>query len=103
MVTYDLALPVPATGEVPTETQCRLAQAAEGTGYDHVLVPESWGREAFVRLGYFAAQVETIGLGTGIVPVPLAITRPHCTGGGHARRTHRVRGRCSGWGSRARR
>jgi len=43
MVTYDLALPVPATGEVPTETQCRLAQAAEGAGYDHVPHPRVLG------------------------------------------------------------
>lgn len=69
MVTYDLALPVPATGEVSTEKQCELALAAEDAGYEHVLVPETWGREAFARLGYFAAHVETIGLGTGIIPV----------------------------------
>lgn len=69
MVVYDLALAIPATGEIPTEKQCDLALAAEDAGYEHVLVPESWGREAFARLGYLAANVETIGLGTGIIPV----------------------------------
>lgn len=69
MVTYDLAVPVPARGDAPSEGQRRLAETAEAAGYDRVLVPETWGREAFVRLGYIAAHVERIGLGTGIIPV----------------------------------
>ncbi|WP_254525897.1 LLM class flavin-dependent oxidoreductase [Natrinema caseinilyticum] len=69
MVTYDLALPLPATGDVTTSEQSNLASAAETAGYDLVLVPETWGREAFTRLGYLAARTDTIRLGTGIVPV----------------------------------
>lgn len=69
MVSFNCALPVPATGAVSTKKQCELAQAAEDAGYEHVLVPETWGREAFARLGYFAANLRTIGLGTGIIPV----------------------------------
>lgn len=69
MVSYDLALPLPATGDVTTREQRTLATEAEAAGYDLVLVPETWGREAFTRLGYLAAHTETIRLGTGIVPV----------------------------------
>lgn len=69
MPSYDLALPLPATGRVTTSEQCDLARAAETAGYDLVLGPESWGREAFTRLGYLAARTETIRLGTGIIPV----------------------------------
>jgi len=69
MPSYDLALPLPATGDVTTIEQCDLAIAAEDAGYDLVMVPETWGREAFTRLGYLAAHTETIGLGTGIIPV----------------------------------
>ncbi len=69
MVSYDLALPLPATGDVTTVEQCRLATAAEAAGYNLVLAPETWGREAFTRLGYLAAHTERIGLGSGIVPV----------------------------------
>jgi coenzyme F420-dependent oxidoreductase len=69
MVTYDLALPVPATGTFDTESQCRLATLAEAVGYDLVFVPETWGREAFVRLGYLAAHTDRIRLGTGIIPI----------------------------------
>lgn len=69
MASYDLALPLPATGDVTTIEQRDLARAAEAAGYDLVLVPETWGREAFTRLGYLAAHTETIRLGTGIIPV----------------------------------
>jgi coenzyme F420-dependent oxidoreductase len=69
MVSYDLALPLPATGDVTTVEQCELATAAETAGYDLAFVPETWGREAFARLGYLAAETESIRLGTGIVPV----------------------------------
>ncbi len=69
MESYDLALPLPATGDVTTTEQCELASAAEAAGFNLVFVPETWGREAFTRLGYLAANTETIRLGTGIVPV----------------------------------
>lgn len=65
----DLALPLPATGDVTTTEQCELASAAEAAGFNLVFVPETWGREAFTRLGYLAANTETIRLGTGIIPV----------------------------------
>lgn len=69
MESYDLALPLPATGDVTTSEQCRLATAAEDAGYDLVMAPETWGREAFARLGYIAAHTDRIQLGSGIVPV----------------------------------
>lgn len=69
MPSYDLALPLPATGAVTTTEQCGLASAAETAGYDLVMAPETWGREAFTRLGYLSAHTDTIRLGTGIIPV----------------------------------
>src|SRR5699024_2746042 len=42
---------------------------ADRLGYDAVMMPETWGREAFTRLGYIAASTNTVRLGTGIIPV----------------------------------
>ena len=69
MVMYDLALPMLATGDFDTESQCRLATLAEAVGYDLVFFSETWGREAFARLGYLAAHTDRIQLGTGIIPI----------------------------------
>lgn len=45
------------------------ALAADEVGYELVLVPEAWGRDAFVLLGHLAARTRRISLGTGIVNV----------------------------------
>src|SRR2546428_3340257 len=42
---------------------------AEECGYEIVLVPEAWGRDATVVLGALAARTTRIGIGTGIVNV----------------------------------
>jgi coenzyme F420-dependent oxidoreductase len=59
----------PGTEKHPPDAQVDIAQAAETAGFDCVLVPETWGRDAFNRAGYIAAQTESITLGTGIIPV----------------------------------
>lgn len=59
----------PGTEKFATETQASLAVDAEDAGFDWVLVPETWGRDAFNRAGYIAAHTEDVTLGTGIVPV----------------------------------
>ena len=46
-----------------------FAGAAEQCGYEVLLVPEAWGRDAFVTLGALARVTERIGLGTGIVNI----------------------------------
>ena len=46
-----------------------FARAAEQCGYEVLLVPEAWGRDAFVTLGALARVTERIGLGTGIVNI----------------------------------
>ena len=46
-----------------------FARAAEQSGYEVLLVPEAWGRDAFVTLGALARVTERIGLGTGIVNI----------------------------------
>src|SRR2546428_14152346 len=45
------------------------ANLAEECGYELVLVPEAWGRDATVVLGALAARTTRIGIGTGIVNV----------------------------------
>lgn len=69
MVALDFSLPVPATDSLPGTAGVELAQRAEAVGYGTVLVAETWGREAFGRLGYLAAATDRVDLGTGIVPV----------------------------------
>ncbi len=46
-----------------------LIEDAEGLGYDHAWVPETWGRDAITTLATAASTVDTIGLGTSIVNV----------------------------------
>ncbi|MEF8790715.1 MAG: LLM class flavin-dependent oxidoreductase [Haloarculaceae archaeon] len=69
MVALDLSLPLPATDSLPGPAGVELARRAEDAGYGTVLVAETWGREAFGRLGYLAAATDRVRLGTGIVPV----------------------------------
>lgn len=59
----------PGTDKFTVREQAALARKAEETGFDWVLVPETWGRDAFNRTGYIAAFVDSVTLGTGIVPV----------------------------------
>ncbi|WP_254861524.1 LLM class flavin-dependent oxidoreductase [Halovivax gelatinilyticus] len=59
----------PGTEKFSSRTQAALASEAEAAGFDLVLIPETWGRDAFTRAGYIAAHVESVGLGTGIIPV----------------------------------
>ena len=45
------------------------ALLAEDRGYELVLAPEAWGRDAMVVLGAIAARTSRVGIGTGIVNV----------------------------------
>ncbi len=47
----------------------RLARLAEERGYELLVVPEAWGRDAFVTLGAIAANTSRIRLGTAVVNV----------------------------------
>jgi alkanesulfonate monooxygenase SsuD/methylene tetrahydromethanopterin reductase-like flavin-dependent oxidoreductase (luciferase family) len=58
----------PGTDKFTTDQQVRLAKDIEMAGFDFLLVPETWGRDAFNRAGYIAAQTD-IAIGTGIIPV----------------------------------
>ena len=60
---------LPSSGDLSEDQRMELAQRAEAAGYEQVLVAETWGREAFGRLGYLAAVTDRVTLGTGIVPV----------------------------------
>lgn len=66
---FDLATPLPATGSVDIDDQLALARAAEDAGYGTLFLAETWGREVFTRLGWLAAHLDDIRLGTGIIPV----------------------------------
>ena len=60
---------LPATGSLSATATAELAEHAERAGFDGVFVPETWGREAFSRLGMLAAQTERVTLATGVVSV----------------------------------
>ncbi|WP_247730372.1 LLM class flavin-dependent oxidoreductase [Halovivax limisalsi] len=51
-----------------TDQQVEIARWAADAGFDFLLVPETWGRDAFTRAGYIAARTD-IAIGTGLVPV----------------------------------
>lgn len=69
MPSFDFGMPVPSTSTISIPEQLTIVDHAETLGYDAVFVAESWGREAFTRLGLFAEHTQSIRLGTGIVPV----------------------------------
>ncbi len=62
-------LALPALEDRPYADLLNAAVLAEQCGYELVLVPEAWGRDALVLLGALAARTTRIGLGTGIVNV----------------------------------
>lgn len=53
----------------PLDDLVAAAVAADEAGFDLVVVPEAWGREAFTLLGHLAAKTRRVRLGTGIVNV----------------------------------
>ena len=67
-LSYELGLRLPSDGSVDCETQLELGAEASQRGYDAVLTSETWGYDAFTRLGYLAATTDAT-LGTSIVPV----------------------------------
>ena len=64
-----LGLALGALEDRPLDELVHLAQVAEVAEFELLLVPEAWGRDAFVVLGHLAARTERIRLGTGIVNV----------------------------------
>ena len=55
------------TGDLSYPEIVRFAQTAEGAGYQHLLLTEESGKEAFSLLGVLAGSTQRIQLGTGIV------------------------------------
>jgi len=64
-----IGIVTPPTGSLSAADHVKIGTVAEKEGLDFLLVPETWGYEAFTRLGYIAAQTDRIRLGTGVVPV----------------------------------
>lgn len=67
MTARDLHLPVAAQPSLSSLVS--LGTDAEAAGYDHVWVPETWGRDAVTTLTRLATETDIVGLGTSIVPV----------------------------------
>jgi len=65
----NIGLLLPSGSERSIRDQIEIATMAERGEYDILLAGETWGRDAFTRLGAVAMQTETIELGTGIIPV----------------------------------
>lgn len=64
----NLGFAEPGSEKVTPDEQVEVAQEVEAAGFDFLLIPETWGRDAFNRAGYIAAQTN-ITVGTGIIPV----------------------------------
>ncbi|WP_331233606.1 TIGR04024 family LLM class F420-dependent oxidoreductase [Natronorarus salvus] len=63
----DLHLPVAAQ---PTlDRLVGYGERAERAGYDHVWLPETWGRDAVTTLAVLAERTERVGIGASILPV----------------------------------
>ena len=63
----DLHLPVAA--QPALDTLVGYGERAERTGYDHVWLPETWGRDAVTTLAVLAERTEEVGIGASILPV----------------------------------
>ena len=63
---YKLGFRLPSS-RIDVDEQIRLGELAANTGYNTVLTSETWGFDAFTRLGYLAARTD-VQLGTAIVP-----------------------------------
>lgn len=63
----ELAFRLPSSG-MDASKQMEIGRRAATTGYDAVLTSETWGYDAFTRLGYLAAETD-VALGSAIVPV----------------------------------
>ncbi|MEF8973316.1 MAG: LLM class flavin-dependent oxidoreductase [Haloarcula sp.] len=64
---YGLGFRLPSS-RIDLVEQMRIGEMAARMGYDTVLTSETWGFDAFTRLGYLAARTN-VRLGTAIVPV----------------------------------
>jgi len=64
-----VAFQFPHELNVPREELLRYVQLAEELGYDAIFVPEAWARDAFITLGWIAANTKHVRLGTGIVNI----------------------------------
>lgn len=67
MTVRDIHLPVAAQSGV--ESLVSYTQQAENAGYDHVWLPETWGRDAVTTLAVLAERTSSVGLGASILPI----------------------------------
>jgi len=67
MTVHDLFLPVGSQPEL--EWLVEWSERAEKLGYDHVWMPESWGRDVVTVLTSIARETDEIGIGTSIANV----------------------------------
>ena len=64
-----LGLSLDVHDTLPAQDLLRPALVADALGYELALVPEAWGHDGFVLLGYLAARTSRIRIGPGIVNV----------------------------------
>jgi coenzyme F420-dependent oxidoreductase len=67
MTVRDVHLPVAAQDSVGDLVE--MGVDAEAQGYDHVWLPETWGRDAVTPLSLMADRTDEVGVGTSIVNV----------------------------------
>lgn len=67
MTDLDIHLPVAAQSGI--DSLVSYTQQAERAGYEHVWIPETWGRDAVTSLALLAERTESVTLGASIFPV----------------------------------
>ncbi len=65
----DRSLHLPVAAQPSVDSLVSLAVLGERRGYDHVWLPETWGRDAVTVLTRIAAETERIGIGPSILNV----------------------------------
>lgn len=66
-ITLDASLPVSAQPSISGIVDQALV--AEDAGFDHVWVPETWGRNAVTTLSLLAERTDAVGIGSSILNV----------------------------------
>lgn len=60
---------LPVAAQPSLDAIADQAVRAEALGYDHVWLPETWGRDAITVLATIAERTEEIGVGASILPI----------------------------------
>lgn len=64
-----LNVTLPVAAQPSLDAIADQAARAESLGYDHVWLPETWGRDAITVLATIAERTNSVGIGASVLPV----------------------------------